>query len=62
MYFFWMYTGDFALYTFFVLMGVYWLTVGLLVYTGAVRIEKEAQEAERLEEERLLEEQNKKGV
>ena len=46
MYTYWLYTGNGALYTFLCLMGVYWLAVGLLVYFGAVSIEKEAVLAE----------------
>ena len=53
MYFFWLHAQDGALYTFGVLMFVYWLTVATLVYFGGVEIEKAAQEADRLEEERL---------
>ena len=62
MFFFWRATGDFALYVFFVLMGVYWLTVGLLVYFGAVRIEKETQMEEEAERLRLEGDQKEKKV
>ena len=51
LFFFWRYAGDVALYVFLVLMAVYWTTVGVLVYTGAVAIEKETQIAIAKEEE-----------
>ena len=55
MFFFWRYAGDVALYVFLVLMACYWTSVGLLVYFGAIRIEKETQiEIAKEEEEARL--------
>merc|ERR1712032_624181 len=62
LYVFWLYAENYALYVFFVLMGVYWLTVAILVYTGAAQIEKEKQEEERLEELRLQAEAEEKNA
>jgi len=55
LFFFWRYAGDVALYVFLVLMACYWTSVGLLVYFGAIRIEKETQiEIAKEEEEARL--------
>merc|ERR1719271_2131674 len=53
MFFFWQAAQDFALYLFLVLMAVYWLVVGVMVQSGAARIEKEKQAEDEREEKRL---------